>query len=225
MWSDMGKTLDELRRLSVRDAERYPAYEEMLDRVTEFVEPLLLEPPPSLAAGGLDEPEAVADWARFMGRLQGLSRQTLSEVLRVFTASVADFLDDWFQSEALKAALATDGVIGAAAGPRTPGTAYVLLHHQMGRAAGSRGLWGFVKGGTGVVSLAIAAAAREAGAEIRTAATVERVAIRDGRAHGVVLASGEEIAARAVVSNADPKRTFLGLVGRQHLPDDLAREV
>jgi phytoene dehydrogenase-like protein len=222
MWRDLAKTRDELARLSQNDAERYRAYEEMLDRVSEFVEPLLLEPPPSLA---LSDPEAVADWARFMGRLQGLPRRTLAEVMRIFTASVADLLDDWFESEALKAALATDGVIGAAAGPRTPGTAYVLLHHQMGRAAGSRGLWGFARGGTGAVSQAIASAAREAGAEIRTGAVVERVLLRDGRAAGVVLAGGEEIAARVIVSNADPKRTFLGLVGREHLPDDLASEV
>ena len=222
MWRDMGKTLDELARLSKKDAERYPAYEEMLDRVADFVEPLLLEPPPALPA---TDPEALADWARFMGRVNDLPRQTLAEVMRIFTASVADLLDDWFESEALKSALATDGVIGAAAGPRTPGTAYVLLHHQMGRAAGSRGLWGFARGGTGAVSLAIAAAAREAGAEIRTGAAVEHVLVRDGRARGVVLAGGEEIAARIVVSNADPKRTFLGLVGREHLPDDLGAEV
>jgi phytoene dehydrogenase-like protein len=222
MWRDMGKTVEELARLSRRDAERYPAYEEMLDRVSAFVEPLLLEPPPELPA---TDPEAVADWARFMGRVNDLPRQTLAEVMRVFTASVADLLDDWFESEALKAALATDGVIGAAAGPRTPGTAYVLLHHQMGRAAGSRGLWGFARGGTGAVSQAIAAAAREAGAEIRTGAVVERVLVRDGKARGVVLAGGEEIGARIVVSNADPKRTFLGLVGREHLPDDLEAEV
>src|SRR5262249_13336033 len=149
----------------------------------------------------------------------------VAEVLRIFTASVADLLDDWFESEALKAALATDGVIGVAAGPRTPGTAYVLLHHQMGRAAGSRGLWGFARGGTGACSQAIASAAREAGAEIRTSAPVASIDVRDGRAHGVALESGEEIAARVVVSNADPKRTFLGLVGAGHLPDDLAAEV
>jgi phytoene dehydrogenase-like protein len=221
MWGDMQRTCAEIARLSTRDAERYPAYEEMLDRVTAFVEPLLLEPPPALST----EPDAVADWARFMGRLQGLGRRELAEVVRVFTASVSDFLDDWFESDAFKAALATDGVIGTSAGPMTPGTAYVLLHHQMGRAAGPRGLWGFVKGGTGAVSQAIAASAREAGAEIRTGAHVERVAVRDGRAYGVVLASGEEIAARAVLSNADPKRTFLRLVGREHLHDHLAAEV
>jgi phytoene dehydrogenase-like protein len=222
MWRDLAKTCAEIARLSQRDAERYPAYEEMLDRVTAFVEPLLLEPPPSLAA---DDPEAVADWARFIGRVQGLPRRELAELLRIFTASVADLLDAWFESDALKAALATDGVIGAAAGPRTPGTAYVLLHHQMGRAAGSRGLWGFVRGGTGAVSRAIASAAQEAGAEIRTGAAVERVLIQHGRATGVVLAGGEEIRGRVVVSNADPKRTLLGLVGREHLPDDLAAEV
>jgi phytoene dehydrogenase-like protein len=222
MWRDLAKTCEEIARLSPRDAERYPAYEEMLDRVSEFVEPLLLEPPPALPADG---PEALADWARFIGRIQGLPRQTLAEVMRVFTASVADLLDDWFESEALKSALATDGVIGAAAGPRTPGTAYVLLHHQMGRAAGARGLWGFARGGTGAVSLAIAGAAREAGAEIRTGAAVVRVLVRDGRAIGVVLTGGEEIRARIVVSNADPKRTFLRLVGREQLPDGLGGEV
>ncbi|MGE3268980.1 MAG: phytoene desaturase family protein, partial [Chloroflexota bacterium] len=219
MWRDMAKTCQELARLSPRDAERYPAYEEMLDRVTEFVEPLLLAPPPGLP---IDDPEAVADWAAFMGRLHGLPRKHLAEVIRVFTASVSDFLDDWFESDALKAALATDGVIGAAAGPRTPGTAYVLLHHMMGRAAGSRGLWGFARGGTGAVSRAIASAAQEAGTEIRTGVTVERVLVEQGRAVGVVLAGGDEIRARVVVSNADPKRTFLGLVGRDHLPSDLA---
>ncbi|MGE3909609.1 MAG: phytoene desaturase family protein, partial [Chloroflexota bacterium] len=230
MWRDMAKTCQELARLSPRDAERYPAYEEMLDRVTEFVEPLLLAPPPGLP---IDDPEAVADWAAFMGRLHGLPRKHLAEVIRVFTASVSDFLDDWFESDALKAALATDGVIGAAAGPRTPGTAYVLLHHMMGRAAGSRGLWGFARGGTGAVSRAIASAAQEAGTEIRTGVTVERVLVERGRAVGVVLAgdaagsqaSGEEIRARVILSNADPKRTFLGLVGRDHLPPDLADEV
>jgi phytoene dehydrogenase-like protein len=221
MWGDMARTCVEIARLSPRDAEVYPEYEAMLDRVTAFVEPLLLEPPPALPP----DPEAMADWARFLGRLQGLGRDEVAEVMRIFTASVSDFLDDWFESDAFKAALATDGVIGTAAGPRTPGTAYVLLHHQMGRAAGSRGLWGFVKGGTGAVSLAIAAAAQAAGAEIRTLAPVERVLIRDGQAVGVALASGEEIAARVVVSNADPKRTFLGLVGREHLPADLVAEV
>jgi phytoene dehydrogenase-like protein len=222
MWSDMAKTCEEIASLSRRDAERYPEYEAMLDRVTAFVEPLLLTPPPALPP---TDAEAMADWAAFLARLQGLGRRELSEVMRIFTASVADLLDEWFESEALKAALATDGVIGVAAGPRTPGTAYVLLHHQMGRAAGSRGLWGFAKSGTGAVSLAIAAAARAAGAAIRTDSAVERVTVQDGRALGVVLASGEEIAARTVVSNADPKRTFLGLVGREQLPDDLAAEV
>ena len=126
MWRDMGKTLEEIARLSERDAERYPAYEEMLDRVTAFVEPLLLEPPPALP--GRDEPEADGGLGALHGSASsGLPRQTLAEVMRIFTASVADLLDDWFESEALKAALATDGVIGAAAGPRTPGTAYVLL--------------------------------------------------------------------------------------------------
>src|SRR5262249_4679681 len=123
IWRDMAKTCEEIARLSPKDAARYPEYEEMLDRVTAFVEPLLLMPPPGVPPG---DAEAMADWAAFLARLQGMGRREVAEVVRVFTSSVADLLDDWFESEALKAALATDGVIGVSAGPRTPGTAYVL---------------------------------------------------------------------------------------------------
>ncbi len=121
-------------------------------------------------------------------------------------------MDDWFESPELKVTLATDGVIGANGGPRSAGTAYILLHHCMGGVAGHRGLWGFVRGGMGAVSNAIADSARAAGAEIRTGAPVSRILVRNGRACGVVLKSGEEIAAKLVASNCDPKVTFLELL-------------
>ncbi|MDP8921480.1 MAG: NAD(P)/FAD-dependent oxidoreductase [Chloroflexota bacterium] len=222
MWRDMGRTLAEIAKLSPRDAKRYPEYEAMLDRVTAFVEPLLLQPPSAVPPRrALD----LLDPVRVAARAAKLPRRELAEIQRMFTQSAAELLDDWFESEPLKAALVTDGVIGANAGPMSPGTAYVLLHHQMGRAAGPRGLWGFVRGGMGAVSLAIAGADRAAGAEIRTDAPVARILTRDGTAHGVALENGDELQARVVVSNADPKRTFLRLVEPGVLPPDFVAEV
>ena len=221
MWRDMERTLAEIARLSPRDAERYPEYEAMLDRVTAFVEPLLLRAPREPGRRAEDPLDPI----RAAARSAGLPRRELTEVVRIFTQSAAELLDDWFESEPLKAALVTDGVIGANAGPLTPGTAYVLLHHQMGRAAGPRGLWGFVRGGMGAVSLAIAGAAQAAGAEIRTDAPVARVLARNGSAYGVALENGDELHARVVVSNADPKRTFLRLVEPGALPPDFVAEI
>jgi phytoene dehydrogenase-like protein len=143
----------------------------------------------------------------------------------MFTGSAREVLEDWFESDILKVALATDGVIGSNAGPNTPGSAYVLLHHVMGGVGGVRGLWAFLRGGMGALSEALAQAARAAGAEIRTNAEVDRVLVRNGQAYGVVLRDGAEISARVVVSNADPKRTFLGLVGRQFLPPEFASQI
>src|SRR6185436_12871833 len=139
--------------------------------------------------------------------------------------SAADYLDGWFENEALKATKSASGIIGMLLGPRSPGTAYVLLHHYMGEIDGVFRAWGFAKGGNGSVSGAIAAAARAAGAEIRTAAPVERVLVANGRATGVALENGDEIRAGLVVSNADPRRTFLGLVGEEHLPDDFVEGI
>jgi phytoene dehydrogenase-like protein len=138
--------------------------------------------------------------------------------VKIFTQSAADFLDQWFESEQLKVTLATDGVIGANGGPKSPGTAYILLHHCMGGVNGHRGLWGFVRGGMGAVSNAIADSARAKGVVIRTGAPVAKILVRDGRATGVVLDSGEEIQAKVVASNLDPRRTFLKLIEAADLP-------
>jgi phytoene dehydrogenase-like protein len=136
------------------------------------------------------------------------------------TMSAVDFLDGWFESEALKAPMSVSGIIGTFLGVRSPGSAYVLLHHYMGEIDGAFRSWGFAKGGTGAVSEAIAAAARHHGAELRTGAAVEKILVQGGEARGVVLAGGEELHAKAVVSGCDPRRTFLGFVGERELPAD-----
>src|SRR5262249_14885643 len=142
-------------------------------------------------------------------RMAKLRHREMVALVKIFTQSAAEFLDEWFESPEVKVTLATDGVIGANGGPRSPGTAYILLHHCMGGVAGHRGLWGFVRGGMGAVSESIAASARASGAEIRVSAPVAKILVRGGRAAGVVLESGEEIEAGAVASNLDPKLTFL----------------
>jgi phytoene dehydrogenase-like protein len=214
MWSDTQKTCEEIAKFSRHDAEMYPRYEHHIDRLARFIEPLLLQTPPNLVPHGLD------DW-RSLARLGlGLNRMPKEERvghLRILTQSVKDFLDPWFESDQLKTALATDGVIGTKGGPCTPGTAYVLMHHCMGGVGGKRGLWGFVRGGMGGITQAMAESARSRSAEIRTEARVERVLIQNGRAEGIVLEGGEEIHARIVVSGVDPRRTFLKLVETGHL--------
>jgi phytoene dehydrogenase-like protein len=222
MYADQRRTCQELARFSPRDAERYPAYENFIERIARFVEPMLLEAPPNLP------PRRPADFAalsRLGWRLLRLPPGQLGDLARMFTASAREVLDDWFESDELKLALATDGVIGTNGGPSSPGTAYVLLHHVMGGVGGVRGLWGFVRGGMGALTAALQRSAQAAGAEVRTNAEVARIDVRDGRATGVILADGSDYRARTVVSNADPKRTFLGLVGRACLPPEFAAQI
>jgi phytoene dehydrogenase-like protein len=220
MWQDRARTLEEIRKFSAHDAEVYPAYEELIERLAGFVEGLLLTAPPQFPPRGVTD---FLDYLKLAAKLRGMAARDLTALVKIFTQSAAEFLDEWFLSKQVKVTLATDGVIGANGGPRSPGTAYILLHHCMGGVAGHRGLWGFVRGGMGAVSEAIASAARAAGAEIRVNAEVAKLLVREGRASGVVLEDGEEIPARAVASNLDPKRTFLSLVKDRDLdPEFLA---
>lgn len=214
MWQDTQKTLDEIAKFSPRDARVYPDYEAMLERLSRVVEWLLLTTPPNLPP---ETGRDYLDWARIAARVAGLGRRDLTWLIKIFTESVADFLDEWFESPELKVTLATDGVIGANGGPRSPGTAYILLHHTMGSVGGKRALWGFVRGGMGALSNAIADSARSRGAEIRTGAQVNRILVSEGRVRGVRLESGEEIEAPVVASNLDPHVTFLCLVGESEL--------
>jgi phytoene dehydrogenase-like protein len=222
MWQDRSRTLAEIAKFSNRDAAVYPAYEEHLERLAVVIEDLLLTIPPPFPPDGIG---ALIEYVKLAAKFRGLSAKELAALVKIFTQSASDFLDDWFESPEIKVTLATDGVIGANGGPRSPGTAYILLHHCMGGVAGHRGLWGFVRGGMGAVSEAIANAARAAGAVIRTNAAVKRILVREGRATGVELHSGEQIKAAAVVSNCDPKRTFLQLVERRELPVEFTRSI
>ncbi len=217
MWQDREKTLAEIAKFSRHDAEAYPAYEGQLERISQVVEALLLSAPPQFPPHGLGD---FIEHLKLAGRLRGLNPKDMIALVKVFTQSAADYLDEWFENDQVKVTLATDGVIGANGGPRSPGTAYILLHHCMGSVAGHRGLWGFVRGGMGAVSNAIAAAARQAGVEIRVNSVVSKVLVRGGRASGVVLESGEEIGAKLVASNLDPKLTFLKLVDESDLPPE-----
>ncbi|HUK17370.1 MAG TPA: NAD(P)/FAD-dependent oxidoreductase [Bryobacteraceae bacterium] len=222
MWQDRARTLAEIAKFSKHDAEVYPAYEDQIERLSSVVEELLLTTPPAFPPDGIG---ALIDYLKLAGKLRRLPPRDSVALVKIFTQSAAEFLDEWFESEEVKVTLATDGVIGANGGPRSPGTAYILLHHCMGGVAGHRGLWGFVRGGMGAVSESIAAAARAAGAEIRTDAAVSRVLVRSGRACGVVLANGEEIEAGAVASNLDPQLTFLNLLDPLDLPPDFVTAI
>jgi len=221
-WADRRRTLEEIARFSRRDAERYPDYEAHLERLARIVESLLLEPPPELPPA---KPSDFVDYLKLLFRYRRLPRKDVIALLQVLTQSAATFLDRWFESDELKATLATDAVIGANGGPYSPGTAYVLLHHCMGGVDGRRGVWGFVRGGMGALSQAIAAAARAHGAEIRLGTEVQRILVREGTVRGVVLSGGEEIPARVVASSADPHVTFLKLIPATELDPEFRRSI
>ena len=214
-WNDHDQNRRELARHSLRDAEAYDEFGLMLHQMARAVKPLLAMAPPdptSLAFGELLGMKRLAEHFR------GLGAKRFNQLTKLLTMSSAEFLDEWFETEALKATKSASGIIGTLLGPRSPGTAYVLLHHYMGELDGVFRAWGFAKGGNGSVSAAIAAAAQAAGAEVRCNAAVQKVLVSYGKARGVVLEDGEEIRAKLVVSAADPRRTFLGLVDEKHLP-------
>ena len=217
MWQDERKTLAEVAKFSKRDAEAMPKFEAFLERIARVVEHLLLVTPPMFPPRGVGD---LLDYLKIAAKLRGMSAADITGMVKVFTQSASDLLDDWFESPEIKVTLATDGVIGANGGPRSPGTAYILLHHCMGGVGGKRGLWGFVRGGMGAVSNAIADSARSHGAEIRVNAPVSKVLIEAGEAVGVVLENGEEVRAKIVASNLDPKLTFLKLIDAGELPGD-----
>ncbi|HEV2094856.1 MAG TPA: NAD(P)/FAD-dependent oxidoreductase [Rubrobacter sp.] len=206
---DAEKTAEQIAKFSKGDVAAYDAYWAMWDRIIERMRPLidLPIPAPQAIERAFDGPEGEEDW------------RTLTQ------KSVAEVLDEYFESEELKAVLCVGGVIGTNAGPRTPGTAYVKYHHILGKIAGHQGAWGYVRGGMGAVSGAIASSAREAGAEILTDAEVAEIDVRDGAAKGVNLRDGRSFEADVILSNADPHRTYLGMVGEKHLPGDLVRGV
>jgi len=215
-WQDARRTHDEIAKFSSKDAAHYPVYETLIDRMAMLAESQFRKTPANVPPTTWSDLKNIL----FLGKeCLGLGMHDLRQFIEIFRSSVASFLDNHFESDVLKATLATDGVIGFNGGPSTPGSAYVLLHHCMGEVAGKRGLWGFVRGGMGGVTQALEKSARAGGAVVRTGASVERIKVAGGRAAGVVLDDGQEFDAPVVVSNADPKRTFLRLVEAPELPD------
>jgi phytoene dehydrogenase-like protein len=220
---DAKRNYDEVARWSTADAEAMPRWDAWLEGLADVLGPLLLTVPPKL---GSRKPRDLADTLRLAWRQRGLDVRTVADATRLMTMSIADLLDDWFESPQVKGALAVNGVIGTWAGPYEPGTAYVMAHHSIGDVGdGHLGNWGFQEGGMGAVADAIAAAALEAGAEIRTGARVGRLLTQDGRVSGAVLESGEEITAPLVVTSLHPRTAFLEHVGRDRLPDDFVTDI
>jgi phytoene dehydrogenase-like protein len=215
---DHFRTMRNIARFSPRDAEAYEEYSRemyFMAKSVKYMLGIIPSDPTSL------NPRELMGLAGLGKHLLGLGEEKLYTLTKLMTMSAADFLEQWFESEPLKATLSASGIIGTYLGPRSPGTAYVLLHHYMGEIDGAFRAWGFHKGGTGAIAEVIASAAREVGVEIRTEAPVSEVIVKNGRATGVAMENGDEINANMVISSLDPKLTFLKLVDEQHLPDDL----
>jgi phytoene dehydrogenase-like protein len=220
LWGDARRDAEAIARFNGADGERYLEFDAYFDRVARLLKDLLFVVPPNLNLRDLPK------WATTAGRFRKWSGRDVHEVVRLFTMSAADFLDEWFEDERVKGALATQAVIGGWGGPMTPGSAYVLMHHWIGEIDGHAGAWGWVHGGMGGVARAMEQAAEAAGAEIRTNAEVDRVAINaSGRAVGVALTDGSLVRCQRVVSGAHPVTTFLSLVGEERLPGDVIRDV
>jgi len=220
--ADHGKTRREIARHSKTDAEAYDEYAMAMVEMARFVKPILGMTPPDPAKLGL---RGAKDLLFLLRRFQRLPYRDQYNQIQLMTMSATDFLDQWFETDVLKATMSASGIIGTFLGVRSPGTAYVLLHHYMGEIDGAYRSWGFARGGTGAISEAIASAAREAGAEIRVKTSVSKIAIAGGRATGVVLDTGEEIDAKVVSSSLDPRLTFLNLVGKEHLDGEFVEDI
>jgi phytoene dehydrogenase-like protein len=220
--NDHAKTRREIARHSRLDAEAYDEYGQAMAKMAKFVKPILSMVPPDPTRLSYRQLRQLL----FLGRrFQRLPPEDQYNQVQLMTMSAADFLDQWFETDVLKATMSASGIIGTFLGVRSPGTAYVLLHHYMGEIDGAFRSWGFARGGTGAISNAIADAAREAGAEIRTASPIAKIFVKDGRARGVVLANGDELFADVISSSVDPNLTFLKMIEPGHLPDEFLEEV
>ncbi|MBV8209911.1 MAG: NAD(P)/FAD-dependent oxidoreductase [Burkholderiaceae bacterium] len=221
-YSDHDAMRREIARHSRRDAEAYERYARDVMRQCKFIKPLLMRTPPDPVSL---RPRDLGELAYLARHFAQLGESRMADLVRFYTLSAADFLDEYFESEVVKAHLAGTSIIGTALGPRSPGTAYVLLHHYMGDIDDSVGAWGFARGGMGAVTKAMRASLEASAGSVRTAAPVERIVVRNGRARGVVLAGGEEISATTVISNMDVKRTFLQTVDAAELPGEFVQAV
>src|SRR5580700_1143858 len=220
--NDHAKTRREIARHSRLDAEAYDDFGKAMLQMCRFVKPILSMVPPDPYT--LNPRELMK--LLFLGRrFRDLPSGDQYNQVQLMTMSAIDFLDQWFETDVLKATMSASGIIGTFLGVRSPGTAYVLLHHYMGEIDGAFRSWGFARGGTGAISNAIADAAREAGVEIRTQAAIARILVKHGKAKGVVLMNAEEIYADVISSSIDPRQTFINLVEPGQLPGDFINEI
>ncbi len=220
--NDHAKSIRDIRRHSRLDAEAYDEFSKMMTPMCRFVKPILSMIPPDPTTLN---PKDLKQLHFLMQRFRELSSDERYTLVQLMTMSSADFLDQWFETDVLKATMSASGIIGTFLGIRSPGTAYVLLHHYMGEIDGAFRSWGFSRGGTGAISNAIADAAREAGVEIRTKAPVGKILVKNGRTTGVVLQSGEELFANVVSSSVDPHLTFEKFIEPNELPADFLEGV
>jgi phytoene dehydrogenase-like protein len=211
----------EIAKFSPKDAENYPKYVAMLERVAAVIEPTLIQTPPNPVKPGIGDLLALGKLGLSVKGLDG----SMGEAIEILTGAARPILDRWFESEELKATLATDAIIGAFASPSMPGTAYVLFHHVMGETNGARGVWSYVKGGMGGLTQALAKAAADLGVEIRTEAEVSRIIVENGAAAGVVLANGDEVRARNVASGVDCRLTFEKFLDPGDVPAEFLAEI
>jgi phytoene dehydrogenase-like protein len=221
-WRSGPRTAEEIGRFSNKDASEYPRFADFVARLAGLLGEWRLRPPPDEAGIGRAD---LMQLLNFGWKFRRLGKAGMRDALRILPMSIADLLDEWFETEILKATLAASGILGAFAGPRAQGTVALFLYHQLGGSGAPFRDWGFVRGGMGNLSDLIAQTARRRGAEIRTSAEVERVIVRNGAAVGVALKRGEEIPASVVVSNADAKATFLRLVSLRDLPPRFVMQV
>ena len=220
--NDHAKSIRDIRRHSRVDAEAYNEFSKMMTPMCRFVKPMLSMVPPDPTTLN---PKDLKQLHFLLQRFRELSSDERYTLVQLMTMSSADFLDQWFETDVLKATMSASGIIGTFLGIRSPGTAYVLLHHYMGEIDGAFRSWGFSRGGTGAISNAIAGAAREAGVEIRTKAPVGKILTKNGRACGVALQSGEELSASVVSSSVDPHLTFEKFLEPSELPADFLEGV
>lgn len=218
LWQDEARTVRELQHLNKEDAARYPAFARQVNQMGRILQEMFLRTPPDLAERKLGE---LLSWGKVGLQVKRMGNKEMMAFVRLLPMAVHDYLDEWFQSEPLKGALAAPAITGTRQGPRSAGTTLMFFYQNSGGFNRAR----FVVGGIGRLAQALAAAAQSNGARIRTDATVERILLRDGAAYGVQLAGGEQLTARAILSSADPRRTFFSLVGPTHLEPRFMRSV
>ncbi len=222
-WADRGRAKAEFATISAKDAETFVEVDDRLKKLARYLQPFFMEPPPEIDTRSM---RGWGDLFRVGKKFRGISSDEVSQLISFLTGSLGEFLDHNYESEKIKTMFLANNVYGKHGGPYQPGTAIGLLFHLLSGGEHQRqGFYGHVMGGMGAITQALAASGRKLGVEIRTSAPVAQIDVRDGRARGVVLEDGTEIRARIVLSNADPKRTFLKMVAASELPNEFLHSI